>query len=90
MKTFVLALSAFGILTSTLAAPAIAKPNAIAGSIKTAPISTGQPGTVAPKPATAKPATAKPSSKNSAGLFEVDDFSFDIEQTLNIGSQSGG
>jgi type VI secretion system secreted protein Hcp len=26
----------------------------------------------------------------SAGKFEIDDFSFDIEQTLNIGSQSSG
>ena len=27
---------------------------------------------------------------NAKGLFEVDDFSFDVEQTLNIGSQSSG
>jgi type VI secretion system secreted protein Hcp len=27
---------------------------------------------------------------NAKGLFEVEDFSFDIEQTLNIGSQSTG
>ena len=27
---------------------------------------------------------------NTGGVFEIDDFSFDIEQTLNIGSQSGG
>jgi len=26
----------------------------------------------------------------TVGLFEVEDFSFDIEQTLNIGSQSSG
>ena len=26
----------------------------------------------------------------SSGLFEVEDYSFDIEQTLNIGSQSSG
>ena len=26
----------------------------------------------------------------SSGLFEVDDYSFDIQQTLNIGSQSSG
>ena len=25
-----------------------------------------------------------------SGLFEVEDYSFDIEQTLNIGSQSSG
>jgi type VI secretion system Hcp family effector len=27
---------------------------------------------------------------NAGGVFEIDDFSFDIEQTLNIGSQSSG
>src|SRR4051794_37054555 len=27
---------------------------------------------------------------NWTGLFEIEDFSFDIEQTLNIGSQSTG
>ena len=29
-------------------------------------------------------------SQGEGGLFEVEDFSFDIEQTLNIGSQSSG
>ncbi len=29
-------------------------------------------------------------AKGANGLFEVEDFSFDIEQTLNIGSQSTG
>jgi type VI secretion system secreted protein Hcp len=29
-------------------------------------------------------------ARNKNGLFEVEDFSFDIEQTLNIGSQSTG
>jgi type VI secretion system secreted protein Hcp len=28
--------------------------------------------------------------KNGSFIFEVEDYSFDIEQTLNIGSQSGG
>ena len=30
------------------------------------------------------------STSKSAGLFEIEDFSFDIEQTLNIGSQRFG
>jgi type VI secretion system secreted protein Hcp len=30
------------------------------------------------------------SGANGAGTFEIQDFSFDIEQTLNIGSQTGG
>jgi len=36
--------------------------------------------------------TAKSWTKENAksGLFEIEDFSFDIEQTLNIGSQSTG
>ena len=34
-------------------------------------------------------AGAKPTG-TTTGLFEVEDFSFDIEQTLNIGSQSSG
>jgi type VI secretion system Hcp family effector len=29
-------------------------------------------------------------AQSSKGLFEIEDFSFDIEQTLNIGSQSTG
>ena len=29
-------------------------------------------------------------AKQADGLFEVEDFSFDVEQTLNIGSQSSG
>ena len=29
-------------------------------------------------------------AQKAGGLFEIDDFSFDIEQTLNIGSQSTG
>ena len=29
-------------------------------------------------------------TSKSAGLFEIEDFSFDIEQTLNIGSQRFG
>src|ERR1700677_3379543 len=29
-------------------------------------------------------------SANGGSLFEVEDFSFDVEQTLNIGSQSTG
>ncbi len=35
---------------------------------------------------------AKKATPNNAksGLFEIEDFSFDIEQTLNIGSQSTG
>jgi hypothetical protein len=33
------------------------------------------------------PATNKTTSK---GLFEVEDYSFDIEQVLSIGSQSSG
>src|ERR1700759_3293362 len=28
--------------------------------------------------------------KQGCGLFEIDDYSFDVEQTLNIGSQSSG
>jgi hypothetical protein len=30
------------------------------------------------------------SAHATGGLFEVEDYSFDIEQTLNIGSQSKG
>ena len=29
-------------------------------------------------------------TSKSAGLFEIEDFSFDIEQTFNIGSQRFG
>jgi hypothetical protein len=29
-------------------------------------------------------------SPKGSGLFEINDFSFDIEQVLNIGSQSSG
>lgn len=36
-----------------------------------------------------KDAAAK-KSDGACGLFEIEDFSFDIEQTLNIGSQSTG
>ena len=32
----------------------------------------------------------KPAPAKSSALFEVKDYSFDIEQTLNIGSQSSG
>ena len=32
----------------------------------------------------------KVSGGAAPGLFEIEDFSFDIEQTLNIGSQSTG
>lgn len=34
--------------------------------------------------------TAYKGSDSVPGLFEVEDFSFDVEQTLNIGSQSSG
>jgi type VI secretion system Hcp family effector len=34
--------------------------------------------------------TASNVGPNTGGVFEIDDFSFGIEQTLNIGSQSGG
>jgi type VI secretion system Hcp family effector len=33
---------------------------------------------------------ASSAGQNPGSVFEIDDFSFDIEQTLNIGSQSGG
>jgi bacteriocin-like protein len=32
----------------------------------------------------------KPAPTKGSAIFEVKDFSFDIEQTLNIGSQSSG
>lgn len=55
MKTFVLAVTAFGILTSALAAPAMATPNATGGTRKSQPvITTDRSGTVKP---------SKPSSK---------------------------
>jgi len=34
--------------------------------------------------------TGLSASSSTSGLFEIDDFSFDIGQTLNIGSQSSG
>jgi hypothetical protein len=34
------------------------------------------------------PATTK--TTTSKGVFEVEDYSFDVEQVLNIGSASGG
>lgn len=40
--------------------------------------------------ATAKSGQAGQQSARASGLFEIEDFSFDIEQTLNIGSQSTG
>jgi Type-A lantibiotic len=37
-----------------------------------------------------KGVAATTKTTTSKGLFEVEDYSFDIEQVLNIGSQSGG
>jgi type VI secretion system secreted protein Hcp len=34
--------------------------------------------------------TASSAVSNTGGIFEIDDFSFDVEQTLNIGSQTSG
>jgi type VI secretion system secreted protein Hcp len=43
------------------------------------------------KASTKQTTTATSGSEiNGCGLFEVEDYSFDIEQTLNIGSQSSG
>lgn len=61
MKTFVLAATAFGILASALAAPALATPTATGGTSKSQPV-------VAPdRSSAAKP--AKP-SKPSSGKLE--------------------
>lgn len=68
MKTFVLAVTALSILTSALAAPATAKPNATGGTIKSQPaVSTDRSGTATPSNtsqpvvSTDRSGTAKPS-----------------------------
>lgn len=65
MKTFVLAVTALGILTSALAAPATAKPTATGGTIKSPPVvSTDRSGAAKPSNS-APPVVATDAAKRS-------------------------